>query len=217
MDLDDIDRALLRLLREDARRSMRDLASLTGVSTPTASAKVKALESLGVIRGYRALLDPRVTGHTTHVLEVEARPAHARALAERIAALEGVEEALELAGGVLHVRFLAAGAQELQRLLDALHGMPEVRTYRVHTVLSERALAASAPEPATIAVPCHECKGPIHGSGVRKRWEEDGSRDHWFCCRNCAATFEAKLRRAAGGARRRHADGQGSARGSVPS
>ena len=195
MDLDEVDQRLLRALQEDARRSMRDLAKIAGVSTPTASAKVKALESLGVIRGYRAVLDPHIMGRTTHVLEVETRPSAARRLADAVGALEGVEEVLELAGGRLHVRYLAAGHAALQALLDALHGMEDVQTYRVHTVLSER---AAPPAPGlSVSVPCHECKGPIHGSGLKKRWEEDGSKDHWFCCRNCAATFEARLKRMA--------------------
>src|SRR5581483_12988 len=56
MDLDPVDQALLRLLREDARLSFRELARRTGVSTPTAAAKVRRLEALGVIQGYRAVL-----------------------------------------------------------------------------------------------------------------------------------------------------------------
>lgn len=199
MDLDEVDRRLLQALREDARRSMRELARLAGVSTPTASAKVKTLESLGVIRGYRAVLDPRVLGRTTHVIEVETRPAAARSVAARIADREGVEEVLELAGGRLHVRLLAAGHTALQGFLDALHGMEDIQTYRVHTVLAERAAPPSPEGVLTVSVPCHECKGPVHGAGVRKRWEEDGGKDHWFCCRNCAATFEARLRRLAEG------------------
>ena len=201
MDLDEADQRILRALQEDARRSMRELARIAGVSTPTASARVKALEAMGVIRGYRARLDPQVMGRTTHVLEVDTRPASARAMAEAIGRLEGVEEVLERAGGRLHVRFLSPGHAALQGLLDALHAMTDLQTYRVHTVLS-----GHAPEPSASAgglrvdVPCHECKGPIHGSGVRKRWDEDGRQDHWFCCRNCAGTFEARLLSLAQGA-----------------
>ena len=56
MDLDATDQAILRFLREDARLSFRELARRTGVSTPTVAAKVRRLESLGVIQGYRAIL-----------------------------------------------------------------------------------------------------------------------------------------------------------------
>ena len=115
-----MEQAILRLLQEDARLSFRELARRTGVSTPTAAAKVRRLEAMGVIRGYRAVL---------------------------------------------------AGDE-----------------------------AAPRP-PKAVAMPCHECKGPVLGAGVHKRWDEDGGRDHWFCCRTCAAEFEARLRKRATGRR----------------
>lgn len=56
MELDATDQAILRLLREDARLSFRELSRQVGVSTPTVAAKVRRLEALGVIQGYRAVL-----------------------------------------------------------------------------------------------------------------------------------------------------------------
>lgn len=201
MDLDDVDRRILRLLQEDARRSYRDLAEACGVSTPTVSAKVRALEGLGLVRGYRVVLDPKVLGRTGHVLELETRPALARALAQRLEGETGVQEVLELAGGRLHVRYFASSPAALQSFLDTLGRMDEVQTFRLHHVLSERAGTAPLLEEGdALAVDCHECKGPIHGSGVRKRFsEEKDARDHWFCCRGCAGRFGERLARLAQG------------------
>jgi DNA-binding CsgD family transcriptional regulator len=56
VDLDATDQAILRLLREDARLSFREIARRVGVSTPTVATKVRQLEALGVIQGYRAVL-----------------------------------------------------------------------------------------------------------------------------------------------------------------
>lgn len=56
VDLDATDQAILALLREDARLSFRELSRRVGVSTPTIAAKVRRLEALGVIKGYRAVL-----------------------------------------------------------------------------------------------------------------------------------------------------------------
>ncbi|MGB1697309.1 MAG: AsnC family transcriptional regulator [Thermoplasmatota archaeon] len=50
--LDDLDHALLALLREDARRSYRELARLAGSTVPTVSARVRRMEDLGIIEGY---------------------------------------------------------------------------------------------------------------------------------------------------------------------
>lgn len=194
MQLEDVDRAILRELQRDARLSMRELAARVGVSTPTASAKVRSLAELGVIRGYRVVLDPRVLGRSGHLVEVETRPALARALADRLGALDGVEEVIETAGGRIFLRYLSDGHASTQALMAKLAEMEDVTTYRLHPVVAERAGQTSVVEDTRqLAVLCHFCGGPIHGVGIKKRWEEDGGREHRFCCRNCATSFGERL------------------------
>jgi len=52
MQLDEIDRNILRLLRLDARRPNRALAAEVGLSPSACLRRVKILEQRGVIRGY---------------------------------------------------------------------------------------------------------------------------------------------------------------------
>ncbi len=54
--LDDIDVNIIKILQEDARLSLRELAKLINVSVPTISSHVKRLEDSGVIQGYRAII-----------------------------------------------------------------------------------------------------------------------------------------------------------------
>jgi DNA-binding Lrp family transcriptional regulator len=60
--LDDLDRAILRELSADARRSHRDLAHRLRVSPTTVSHRVERLEKDGIIRGYVPLLDEELLG-----------------------------------------------------------------------------------------------------------------------------------------------------------
>lgn len=55
---DDLDRAMIQLLREDGRMSTVTLARRLGVTEPTARRRLKRLLSTGSVR-IRALLDPR--------------------------------------------------------------------------------------------------------------------------------------------------------------
>ncbi len=55
--LDDIDRALVRLLAQDPRASHRKLAQQVNVSGPTVGDRIGRLERLGVIRGYTVSVD----------------------------------------------------------------------------------------------------------------------------------------------------------------
>ena len=62
VDLDNLDRRLLRQLNRDARQSFRDLARELEVSTSTVSNRVKRLEERGVVTGYIPVVDQRAVG-----------------------------------------------------------------------------------------------------------------------------------------------------------
>ena len=55
--LDGVDDRILSLLVEDARRSASDIGRRVGLSPAAAKRRIDRLEELGVITGYRAVLD----------------------------------------------------------------------------------------------------------------------------------------------------------------
>jgi len=60
--LDEIDRRLLRLLREEAAQSAGALGRRVGLSQPATWRRIRRLEEAGVIRGRRLRLDPAALG-----------------------------------------------------------------------------------------------------------------------------------------------------------
>lgn len=60
--LDEIDWAILAELQRDARLSFNELGRRVGLSSPSVAERVRRLESVGVIRGYRADVDPAAAG-----------------------------------------------------------------------------------------------------------------------------------------------------------
>ena len=60
--MDAIDQNILRALSEDGRLSNVDLAARVGLSPSACLRRVQELERSGVIRGYRAVLDPNKLG-----------------------------------------------------------------------------------------------------------------------------------------------------------
>lgn len=56
--MDNIDKQLLSILQENARTPLKVLAEKVFLSSPAVSARIKQLESDGVITGYRAEIDP---------------------------------------------------------------------------------------------------------------------------------------------------------------
>ena len=56
--MEKLDQAILSLLARDGRMSYTDIGKETGLSTSAAQQRVRRLEQRGVIKGYRAVLDP---------------------------------------------------------------------------------------------------------------------------------------------------------------
>jgi Lrp/AsnC family leucine-responsive transcriptional regulator len=72
--LDETNRRLLAELQDDARLSLAELGRRVGLSAPAVAERVQRLESQGVIRGYRAELDPAAVGYLLSVV-IRVRPA----------------------------------------------------------------------------------------------------------------------------------------------
>jgi Lrp/AsnC family leucine-responsive transcriptional regulator len=71
--IDAIDRRLLRELGDDARLSTAELGRRVALSPPAVAERVRRLERLGVITGYRAEIDPRALGYAIAAI-VRVRP-----------------------------------------------------------------------------------------------------------------------------------------------
>ena len=72
--LDGANLRLLTELQQDARLSFAELGRRVGLSSPAVAERVARLEESGVIRGYRADVDPRAFGLTLGVV-IRIRPA----------------------------------------------------------------------------------------------------------------------------------------------
>jgi DNA-binding Lrp family transcriptional regulator len=60
--IDDVDRRIVALLRENARRSFKDIGERVNLSAPAVKRRVDRLESDGVILGYTAVVDNHAFG-----------------------------------------------------------------------------------------------------------------------------------------------------------
>ena len=60
--MDSTDFKIIELLQEDGRISMKDLGKIVGLTSPAVSERVKRLEESGVIKGYKAIVNPDKLG-----------------------------------------------------------------------------------------------------------------------------------------------------------
>lgn len=138
--MDDIDRILCRLLQENGRSTITDLAQAVHLSVPATRDRVRKLEEQGIIGGYTALLQADRVGLGLHafVSVTLDRPEHIPDFVARIGEIPSVLRAYHVTGEdsyLLEVR--CPGTRELESLLTrGLKGMPGVLRTRTVIVLS---------------------------------------------------------------------------------
>jgi len=201
VDLDRVDVGILRILQGDARASFRDIAKRVGVSVPTVSARVKTLEQLGILRGYRAQIDAARLNETTLVLFVRAKPASVGSVGQAIAAMEETREVAQLRGTQLLVHATFSRSGTMDGFLERVAQVPGVEGYEHHVTtrfLKEEPRAVIADGLNTSLI-CFECKGPIDGEPVRVHLD---GRDHYLCCRSCERLYVGRVKQLKARARR---------------
>lgn len=63
MILDSINSKILRCLQENARMSNAEIGRQVGISSPAVSERIKRMEDLGIIEGYKAIVSPFEIGY----------------------------------------------------------------------------------------------------------------------------------------------------------
>ena len=93
--LDDTDRQIVELLRQDARRTISDIASLVNLSPAPVKRRIDRLEQLGVIAGYTVVLNHAKLGPSVDAF-VELRMAGNAGLDEITATVSEIPEVREV-------------------------------------------------------------------------------------------------------------------------
>ncbi|MBU0824299.1 MAG: Lrp/AsnC family transcriptional regulator [Alphaproteobacteria bacterium] len=96
VDLDDFDRKILAILRQDGRITFTDLAQQVGLSKTPCQQRVRRLVDKGVITGFAAIVDPAKVG-LDHVAFAEVKLSDTReaALKQFNAAVRAIPEVEE--------------------------------------------------------------------------------------------------------------------------
>ncbi len=120
--LDDTDRAILRRLQEDARISFNEIAKEVGTSEATVFVRVKKLQNAGVIKGFRAVVDPQKVGkQVTAFALVKAEPKSYPKMLAQLASFDEICEVYDVTGAYYSILKVRTGTSEqLARVLDRI-------------------------------------------------------------------------------------------------
>ena len=150
--MDEIDRNIAVALQEDGSSGLAELAKVAGLSVSATAERVKRLEERGVIRAWRAVLDPAAVGCPllAHVLAAVAPGRDDAAFRDRMRSEEAVLECHAVTGAwtyLLKLRVADVPALDafLNEVLRVLPGVQRVETLLALATVKESAILPVAP------------------------------------------------------------------------
>lgn len=129
--LDDIDEQIVQAVSLDGRATLADISHIVGLGTSAVQARLRRLESTGVITGYRALLDAEAVGKSLSAfIEITPLdPSQPDNAPELLAHLTAIEACHSIAGEASYMLFVrVASPRDLEGLIRDVRLAASVRT-----------------------------------------------------------------------------------------
>ncbi len=194
MNLDDVDRKILRELQKDGRASFRDISARIDVSTPTVSSRVQAMVDVGLIKGYSTLLDADMLGQISVVLIIEAKPIDLDKVMEKVKEEEIVRQIYHLSDSRILFLLSFYNQVKYQRFLENLAQVPEILRMDNSMVMKvpKEAPRAALTDEAGLMIRCYYCGHMMKDEGVKIKLD---GKYHYLCCPVCEKGYREKYDR----------------------
>lgn len=136
-----IDLAILRVLREDSRKTLQEIGAAVGLSPTSCWNRIKKLETQGVIKRYTVDLDPGKLGYHDFVIVQLTLESHTDEtlyeFGRVLATIPEVQEAFLVSGDYdYYIRIAVRDTRDYERLLrEKLYKIPGIRHSKSSFVL----------------------------------------------------------------------------------
>ncbi|MCD6488368.1 MAG: Lrp/AsnC family transcriptional regulator [Desulfurococcales archaeon] len=137
IELDDLDRELIRILELNSRMSYRKIAERLRVSPATVLVRLRKLRRKGIIKGFTVDLDPTKLGYTAQaIMLIKTEPKKMKLVANKLASLPNAVEIYEVTGEYhVLVKIWAEDQNSLAKLIDLISGIEGIRDFNIVYIL----------------------------------------------------------------------------------
>lgn len=192
MNLDRHDIAILKVLLEDGRESLREVARRTSLTTPTISYRLSRMIKSGLIKKFVPILDRSIAQRRIDAfVTLKAKTGQANSVSKRLVGLEEVSNIFVTTGEnniTLRVNF--DDSKQFQdflnrRLPRLVNGEVVSSQLIVSTAKDEQPVRLT--NDIVIKLKCDYCKGDVTAS--RPYNVRVAQTYHYFCCRTCRRSY----------------------------
>tara|TARA_B110000263_G_C15307890_1_gene511449 strand:- start:59 stop:535 length:477 start_codon:yes stop_codon:yes gene_type:complete len=140
INLDVIDKKIISLLKTNARNSVSKIAHLIKLSVPATSDRIKKLEDLDIIKGYKAIINSRKIGLDLLALItiISESSSNYEKIIEFVKQTDEIVECFATTGRGSHILMIETrNTASLEKLLRTIQSWPNVIRTETQIILSE--------------------------------------------------------------------------------
>lgn len=191
MKLDAVDLGILKILHEDARTPIFDIAKKLRVSRPTVKARINKMLKAGVIKRFAAIVDRNAIRENT-ILLIRFKAQNLENVLSALKKMEEVSEVYQTTGEKnVAAKAVVQDRAGIKDVLDKISRL-EVSDLESQLVLStakEEYEMGIGPE-IGVTLRCEYCGSTIFGTPHRFKIH---NREHYFCCPVCLRNYRKKI------------------------
>lgn len=193
---DRVDSAILQTLMEDGRRSHRQIAKITGVSSPTVEIRIRRMYETGLITKIIPRFNSdKIADGLTALITFQVNDNVLQDIATKFSHLEEVKSIFLVTGeSNMMVRVVLSNAKDLQDFISN-----RSKEFEELKVVSSRIVTKTIKDEQGIIIKnnlgitlsCDFCKADIAGKPVMLRV---GQGERYFCCKVCREAYNKKYK-----------------------
>ncbi len=136
IDLDHIDRKILEILRQNARKRNTEIAAELGLTEGAIRKRIKRLEALGIIRKYTIEVDHGVQGINALIFVYLKEGVVPDEVIQKIMDIREIKEGWEVTGETdIVIRFTTDAPEKMQPIISKIRRINGVERTVTHVIL----------------------------------------------------------------------------------
>ncbi len=136
IDLDHIDRKILEILRQNARKRNTEIAAELGLTEGAIRKRIKRLEALGIIRKYTIEVDQGVQGINALIFVYLKEGVVPDEVIQEIMDIREIKEGWEVTGETdIVIRFTTDAPEKMQPIISKIRRINGVERTVTHVIL----------------------------------------------------------------------------------
>ncbi|CAN5235477.1 hypothetical protein BH18THE2_BH18THE2_37700 [soil metagenome] len=197
MKLDNIDIAIINSLMQDGRKSFRQIAKETKVSTPTVESHFTRMKDIGLIKNIEPVLDlNKIENQIRALVYLKVDPSNSMNIASNLASFPEVKDIYTTTGEYSIAIKLSLNSVEVleefvRQNISSIEGIKSL-SYHIITKIIKENHSTQITEGLSIRVKCDYCRKEI--VGYAKVFNIGNKFERNFCCNSCLTLYRQKYK-----------------------